>query len=219
MDSHGTRSTDYVFRTVWRVAGTPDEVSGILGEPSTLPDWWPSVYLAVERIHPGGEQGMGGWPGCSPRDGSPIPSAGHSPSRHRSPPQRLHRSGLPATSTERAGGFRTGQPGNRRHVRLAGQRPQTAAPAPELAAEAGVRSQPPLGHGAGAGKPGTRTAPPPVRRGTPLRTRATAAHVPACGGAWAADGLIILTGSGQALASSGSFGASSRRPFGLANRR
>jgi hypothetical protein len=59
VDSQRTRSTDYVFRTVWRVAGTPDEVADILGEPSTLPDWWPSVYLAVERIHPGKENGVG----------------------------------------------------------------------------------------------------------------------------------------------------------------
>lgn len=59
MDSRRTRSTDYEFRTVWRVAGTPDEVAAILGEAATLPDWWPSVYLSVEPIHAGREDGTG----------------------------------------------------------------------------------------------------------------------------------------------------------------
>jgi len=43
-------STDYVFRTVWRVAGTPDEAAAILGDATLLPRWWPSVYLAVEQL-------------------------------------------------------------------------------------------------------------------------------------------------------------------------
>lgn len=62
MESRRTRrteSTDYAFRTVWRVAGTPDEVAAILGDASTLPDWWPSVYLSVEPIHAGRENGVG----------------------------------------------------------------------------------------------------------------------------------------------------------------
>ena len=40
-------STDYDFWTVWRVAGTPDEVAEVLGDATTLPRWWPSVYLAA----------------------------------------------------------------------------------------------------------------------------------------------------------------------------
>jgi Polyketide cyclase / dehydrase and lipid transport len=41
-------STDYDFRTVWRVPGTPDEVANVLGDATTLPRWWPSVYLTVD---------------------------------------------------------------------------------------------------------------------------------------------------------------------------
>jgi Polyketide cyclase / dehydrase and lipid transport len=40
-------SADYDFRTVWRVAGTPEEVADVLGDATTLPRWWPSVYLGV----------------------------------------------------------------------------------------------------------------------------------------------------------------------------
>jgi hypothetical protein len=53
-------STEYKFRTVWRVAGTPDEVVAVLRDASTLPEWWPSVYLSVEPIHRGQENGIGG---------------------------------------------------------------------------------------------------------------------------------------------------------------
>ena len=41
-------SADYEFQTVWRVAGTPDEVAAVLGDATALPRWWPSVYLAAE---------------------------------------------------------------------------------------------------------------------------------------------------------------------------
>lgn len=59
MDPQRGRSTDYEFRTEWRVAGTPEEVAAILGDASTLPQWWPSVYLSVEPIHAGKEDGTG----------------------------------------------------------------------------------------------------------------------------------------------------------------
>lgn len=41
-------SVDYEFHTIWRVAGSPDEVTAILGHAEAFPRWWPSVYLAVE---------------------------------------------------------------------------------------------------------------------------------------------------------------------------
>jgi hypothetical protein len=68
-------SADYEFRTVWRVAGSPDEVAAILAETATLPRWWPSVYLSAAPI-----------PGTpDPPDGIP-------------PPARLHTKGwLPYT--------------------------------------------------------------------------------------------------------------------------
>jgi hypothetical protein len=40
-------SAGYEFWTVWRVAGTLEEVKAILGDAEALPRWWPSVYLDV----------------------------------------------------------------------------------------------------------------------------------------------------------------------------
>lgn len=53
-------STDYEFRTIWRVAGNPEEVVGILSDASRLPEWWPSVYLSVKPLHKGQDNGVGG---------------------------------------------------------------------------------------------------------------------------------------------------------------
>lgn len=54
-------SNDYAFVTEWRVAGTVDEVKAILGDAdaSALIRWWPSVYLKVDELVPGGEGGLG----------------------------------------------------------------------------------------------------------------------------------------------------------------
>ena len=59
MAGTSTSSTDYEFLTVWRVAGTPREVTDILGDAGTLPRWWPSVYLTVEQLDPGNPDGTG----------------------------------------------------------------------------------------------------------------------------------------------------------------
>ncbi|KIA74616.1 hypothetical protein ANMWB30_07270 [Arthrobacter sp. MWB30] len=53
------KSTDYEFVTVWRVAGTREEVVDVLGDAGTLKQWWPSVYLNVTKITPGGPDGVG----------------------------------------------------------------------------------------------------------------------------------------------------------------
>ncbi|MDP9936090.1 hypothetical protein J2T11_002449 [Paenarthrobacter nicotinovorans] len=53
------KSTDYEFVTVWRVAGTREEVVDVLGDAGTLKQWWPSVYLNVTRLTPGGPDGVG----------------------------------------------------------------------------------------------------------------------------------------------------------------
>ncbi|MFF2842035.1 SRPBCC family protein [Paenarthrobacter sp. NPDC057981] len=53
------KSTDYEFVTVWRVAGTREEVVDVLGDAGTLKQWWPSVYLSVTRVTPGGPDGVG----------------------------------------------------------------------------------------------------------------------------------------------------------------
>jgi len=66
-------AADYGSRTVWRVAGTVDEVRAVLVDGPALPRWWPEVYLSVTTVHEGDENG---WPvrsSCSPRAGCPTP--------------------------------------------------------------------------------------------------------------------------------------------------
>ncbi len=53
------RSSDYHFITNWRVVGSRDDVAAILGDALDLPRWWPSVYLDVEELAPGGPAGVG----------------------------------------------------------------------------------------------------------------------------------------------------------------
>src|SRR5215470_14041103 len=52
-------SPEYRFVTDWEMVGTVREVSDVLADPLELPRWWPSVYLAVEELAPGGEKGVG----------------------------------------------------------------------------------------------------------------------------------------------------------------
>lgn len=52
-------AADYAFHTVWRVAGTVDEVRAVLADGASLPRWWPAVYLAVDVLEQGGEGGVG----------------------------------------------------------------------------------------------------------------------------------------------------------------
>jgi Polyketide cyclase / dehydrase and lipid transport len=52
-------SNDYHFVTHWRVDGTLEEVSDVLGNATDLTRWWPSVYLGVREIEPGGPDGVG----------------------------------------------------------------------------------------------------------------------------------------------------------------
>jgi len=42
-------SNEYVFLTRWRIEGTIEEVSEILGDAESLVRWWPAVYLAVQK--------------------------------------------------------------------------------------------------------------------------------------------------------------------------
>ena len=53
------RSSDYHFITTWRVVGSRDDVAAILSDALDLPRWWPSVYLGVEELAPGGPTGVG----------------------------------------------------------------------------------------------------------------------------------------------------------------
>ena len=52
-------SADYHFLTEWRVAGTVEEVKAILGDGRSLPEWWPSVYIAVDVVDEGGPGNQG----------------------------------------------------------------------------------------------------------------------------------------------------------------
>jgi hypothetical protein len=48
----------YRFVSRWRVEGTCGEVADIIGDPLTLPEWWPSVYLRVTEIEPADARGL-----------------------------------------------------------------------------------------------------------------------------------------------------------------
>jgi hypothetical protein len=50
---------DYRFRTEWRVAGTVVEVAAVLSDVRELGRWWPSVYLKVDELSAGDENGVG----------------------------------------------------------------------------------------------------------------------------------------------------------------
>jgi hypothetical protein len=54
-----TARADYHFVTVWRVAGTIDEVKAVLGDGEALTRWWPAVYLDVVPVAAGDARGVG----------------------------------------------------------------------------------------------------------------------------------------------------------------
>src|ERR1044071_2891396 len=62
MDRRGTPTmsiNEYHFITHWRVPGTVEEVGNIIGNAPDLVRWWPSVYLDVQELEPGDENGIG----------------------------------------------------------------------------------------------------------------------------------------------------------------
>jgi len=52
-------SNQYHFVTNWRVEGDVREVADILKKGEDLPRWWPSVYLDVQVLDQGDEDGIG----------------------------------------------------------------------------------------------------------------------------------------------------------------
>lgn len=52
-------SNQYHFITHWRVQGTIQEIYDILSNAPDLARWWPSVYLDVQELKPGAENGVG----------------------------------------------------------------------------------------------------------------------------------------------------------------
>ena len=52
-------SNEYHIITEWHVRGTIEEVADILSQATDLARWWPSVYLDVQQMEPGDENGLG----------------------------------------------------------------------------------------------------------------------------------------------------------------
>jgi hypothetical protein len=52
-------SNEYHIITEWRLKGTIQEVADVLGRATDLARWWPSVYLDVQEVEPGDENGVG----------------------------------------------------------------------------------------------------------------------------------------------------------------
>ena len=50
---------EYRLLSRWRVDGRPGEVAEVLGDPLGLAHWWPSVYLDVEELRPPDARGLG----------------------------------------------------------------------------------------------------------------------------------------------------------------
>lgn len=50
---------EYQFVSEWRVEGTCGEVADVLGDPMTLTQWWPAVYLDIEETRPPDANGIG----------------------------------------------------------------------------------------------------------------------------------------------------------------
>jgi len=50
---------DYELLSRWHVAGTVSEVAGVFEDVDSLPRWWPSVYLSIDRIADGDADGVG----------------------------------------------------------------------------------------------------------------------------------------------------------------
>jgi hypothetical protein len=49
---------EYDLISTWRVRGKLDDVAAILGEPRDLVRWWPEVYLAIDILDEGDEDGL-----------------------------------------------------------------------------------------------------------------------------------------------------------------
>ncbi|MDX1413345.1 MAG: hypothetical protein R3293_04090 [Candidatus Promineifilaceae bacterium] len=52
-------SNNYHFITQWRMRASVEEIADILGNGPDLVRWWPSVYLDVQELEPGDENGVG----------------------------------------------------------------------------------------------------------------------------------------------------------------
>ena len=150
-------SSDYRFLTEWRVPGTIAEVSDVLRDGRTLPDWWPSVYLAVRAFGEAGEVGGGNRPA---HEGLAALHAAVDPDAH----QPVTDTGFALSADgdlEGTGRWTFVQDGPEVVItydwRVSADQ-AVAAPA-DLAVAAGVRGEPPLGDGARRGEPAAGASP------------------------------------------------------------
>jgi hypothetical protein len=52
-------ANEYHFITHWHVPGTVQEVGQVIADAQSLVRWWPSVYLDVQEVEPGNDEGVG----------------------------------------------------------------------------------------------------------------------------------------------------------------
>jgi hypothetical protein len=52
-------ANEYQFITRWRLPGSPEQVSDLLGDTETLLRIWPSLYSSATVLAPGDERGVG----------------------------------------------------------------------------------------------------------------------------------------------------------------
>jgi len=52
-------ANDYQFVTRWRLPGTPEQISDLLGDTETIVRIWPSLYTRATVVEPGGEHAVG----------------------------------------------------------------------------------------------------------------------------------------------------------------
>jgi hypothetical protein len=52
-------ANDYQFVTRWRLPGTPEQISELLGDTETIVRIWPSLYTRATVVEAGGEHGVG----------------------------------------------------------------------------------------------------------------------------------------------------------------
>ena len=52
-------TSDFHFRSQWRVLGSVDEVFRLVSSSEALASWWPAAFLDVLEVEPGGTDGLG----------------------------------------------------------------------------------------------------------------------------------------------------------------
>jgi len=52
-------TNEYHYITRWHIQGTVEEVAEVLSQATELPRWWPSVYLDIQELEAGDQNGVG----------------------------------------------------------------------------------------------------------------------------------------------------------------